>query len=276
MSMKNIISAIKYSVVFLTGLLVASTASIAQSDDEAELAKKLSNPVAALISVPLQFNYDGRIGLLDKGQKSTLNIQPVIPIRLNSEWNLISRTIMPLVSQSRIFPGSGDQSGVGDITQSFFFSPSQPTANGIIWGIGPAFILPTGSDKLLSTSQWSAGPSIVALKQTGGWTTGALVNHLWSVAETRSNAANVNLTFVQPFVSYTTADKWTFSLNTESTYNWDSQKLSVPVNVVVSKLVKFGNQPVSLFVGARYHAITPNSGPKGFGARAGIIFLFPT
>jgi hypothetical protein len=262
--------------LFLTGCVIASTTTHAQSDDDAELAKKLSNPVAALISVPLQFNYDGRIGPLDKGEKFTLNIQPVIPIKLNTEWNLISRTILPLVSQSRIFPGSGDQSGVGDITQSFFFSPSQPTASGIVWGIGPALILPTGSDKLLSTSQWSAGPSIVALKQTGGWTAGVLANHLWSFAETRSNSAYVNLTFVQPFVSYTTADKWTFTLNTESTYNWQSQKLTVPVNLSVSKLVKIGSQPVSLFVGVRYYAVSPNSGPKGFGARAGVTFLFPT
>jgi hypothetical protein len=276
MPMPNFSCAIKYSAVLFSLCVIGSTVAHAQSDDDAELAKKLSNPVAALISVPLQFNYDGRIGVLDKGQKFTLNIQPVVPIKLNSEWNLISRTILPLVSQSRIFPGSGDQSGVGDITQSFFFSPSQPSANGIVWGVGPVFILPTGSDKLLSTSQWSAGPTIVALKQTGGWTVGALANHLWSFAETRSNSANVNLTFVQPFISYTTADKWTFSVNTESTYNWQSKKLTVPVNVSVAKLVKIGNQPVSLFAGVRYYAVSPNGGPKGFGARAGLTFLFPT
>ncbi len=111
--------------------------------------------------------------------------------------------------------------------------------------------------------------------QSHGWTVGVLANHLWSFAETRSNATTVNSTFVQPFLSYTTSDQWTFALNTESTYNWQNKKLTVPVNAVVSKLVKIGPLPVQFSLGARYYALSPNGGPKGFGARAVVTFLFP-
>jgi len=256
------------------GCMGASTTASAE-DSEADLAKKLSNPVAALISVPFQFNYDGRIGPANKGNRETLNIQPVIPITLNQDWNVISRTIAPLVTQSNIFPRSGTQTGLGDVTQSFFLSPSQPGANGIVWGIGPVMLLPTGSQTLLSAHQWGAGPTVVALKQSDGWTVGVLANHIWSFASTLNNAANVNSSYVQPFISYTTADRWTFTLNTESTYNWETYKATVPINFVVSKLIKIDKLPVSLGLGVRYYAVSPNSGPKGFGARAVMTFLFP-
>jgi hypothetical protein len=267
-------------VLSLTTLgLAAASFSLpvaAQDSREAELAKKLSNPVANLISVPFQFNYNGRINPRNSGESYTLNFQPVIPIQLNHDWNLISRTILPLTSQSQIFPGSGTQRGTGDTLQSLFLSPSQPTADGLIWGLGPAISVPTGSERLLTSGQWSAGPTGVALVQKHGWTVGVLANHVWSFAETVSNAAPVNQTFVQPFISYTTHDYWTFTLNTESTYNWQTSKLSVPINFMVSKLVKIGELPVSFGVGARYYALSPESGPKGWGARASVTFLFPT
>lgn len=264
-------AAIVVAALALVG--AAPAAARAQSaESDADLAKKLSNPVAALISVPLQFNYDGQIGPINQGDRFTLNVQPVIPFSLNADWNLISRTIVPIISQSAIFPGSGSQFGAGDTTQSFFVSP---TAGGIVWGVGPVFLLPTGSQALLSAHQWGAGPTAVVLKQTGPWTVGFLANQIWSFASTSSNAGYVSSTYFQPFVSYTTADQWTFSLNTESSYNWSARQITVPLNAVVSKLVKVGGQPISLGLGVRYYAASPANGPKGFGARAVVTFLFP-
>jgi hypothetical protein len=262
----------------LAGLAIAATLAsptMAQTSGE-DLAKKLSNPVANLISVPLQYNFDRGIGPLDKGTRQTLNIQPVIPFNLTPEWNLISRTILPIVSQRDIFPRAGTQTGIGDVVQSLFLSPSSPTASGIIWGVGPVFLIPTGSDKLLSASQWGAGPTAVVLKQSGPWTIGALGNHIWSFAETRRDAGVVNNSFLNPFISYTTPDQWTFTVQSELTYDWHRDKVTMPVLAGVSKLVMFGKQPVSFSVTGKYYAVTPENGPKGFGARASMVFLFPT
>jgi hypothetical protein len=255
----------------LPALLVV-TAAWAQ-DDTQDLAKKLSNPIASLISVPFQFNYDSGYGPND-GDKAYVNVQPVIPITLNDNWNLISRTILPIAWQHDVAGPSGDQSGLGDITQSLFFSPSQPTASGIIWGVGPVFLLPTATDELLGGKKWGAGPTGVVLKQFDGWTVGMLANHIWSFAGD-SDRSDINSTFLQPFVSYTTKDAWTFTLNTESAYNWERHQWSVPINFQVSKLVVVDKQPISLFAGVRYWAVSPDSGPDGFGFRTGIALLFP-
>ena len=246
----------------------------AQSQESSEeLAKKLSNPIASLISVPFQGNYDGGYGPND-GRKYTINVQPVIPFTLNEDWNVISRTIVPIVWQSDIAGPSGDQFGLGDLTQSLFFSPKKPTASGVIWGVGPVFLLPTATNDLLGGEKWGAGPTAVVLKQSGPWTYGALANHIWSFAGD-DNRQDVNSTFLQPFISYTTKDAWTFALNTESTYNWEAEQWSVPINFTVAKLVKINKQPVSLTAGVRYWAESPVNGPDGFGARLAITFLFP-
>ena len=252
--------------------LLLAAAGAARADD-ADLAKQLSNPVASLISVPFQYNYDCGYGP-DDGCKSQLNFQPVVPISLNEDWNLISRTILPIINQDDIAGPSGTQTGLGDTTQSLFFSPKAPGPGGIIWGAGPVILLPTGTDDLLGSGKWGAGPTAVVLKQSGPWTYGILANHVWSFAGD-DDRADVNSTFLQPFLSYTTKDAWTFGVNTESTYDWTGDQWSVPLNFTVAKLVKFGNQPVSFTVGARYWAETPESGPEGWGFRGVVTLLFP-
>jgi hypothetical protein len=251
---------------------VTATRGAASSSAE-ELAKKLANPVAALISVPFQLNYDDDIGAARGGDRWQLNIQPVLPLDLNPEWNLISRTILPVVRQEEVYPGAGSQSGIGDIVQSVFFSPKAPTAGGWIWGAGPVFLLPTGSDDLLSVKKWGAGPTVVALKQDGPWTYGLLANHIWSFAG--SGRQDVSASFVQPFVSYTTPTAWSFALNTESTYDWEREQWAVPINAIVSKVTKVGDQLVSVGGGVRYWADGPESGPHGWGFRLVLTLLFP-
>lgn len=254
------------------GLFAASPAS---ADEDAQaLAKKLVNPLADLISMPFQGNWNEGIGPEGKGTQSYVNVQPVVPIHLNEDWNLISRTILPVISQNDVFPGAGSQLGLGNTQQSLFFSPVKPT-NGIIWGVGPILYLPTNTNDLLGPDKWGVGPTGVALIQNGPWTAGILANQIWSVAGDPDDT-DVNQAYLQPFLSYTTPEAWTFSLNSESTYDWLTDEWSVPVNAMVSKLTKLGGQPVSLQVGARYWLVSPDDvGPSNWGARFNVTFLFP-
>jgi hypothetical protein len=235
-----------------------------------ELAKKLSNPVASLISVPFQSNFDYRMGS-GSGWRYTLNVQPVIPIKLSPNWNLISRTIIPFIHQSKVV-GTTSQTGLGDITQSLFFSPNKTEP--LIWAVGPVFLLPTATNANLGTQKFGIGPTALALKQAHGWTYGILMNHIWSVAG-KSSRADVNSTFIQPFLSYTTKDAWTYSLNTESTYDWNGHAWSVPINPFLSKLVRFGKQPVSFGVGVKCWATAPSGGPEACSLRIVVTALFP-
>jgi len=259
------------SVVVAT-LALSFYATAQQQPSDAELATKLSNPVSAMISVPFQFNWDHEFGPDRTGHKLYLNIQPVIPTRISSDWNLISRVIVPVVNQKIPFIGDGSQSGIGDITGEFFFSPSQPRADGVIWGAGPAVLIPTSVD-FISADKWAVGPTAVVLRQAPGWTYGALVNHLWSVGGSGTN--DISSTFFQPFVAHTTKDAWTFNLDAESTYDWRAHQWTLPFNATVSKLFRIGKQPISMGVSARYYADSPSNGPHGWGARFVVTLLFP-
>jgi len=244
------------------------------SEAEQDLARQLTNPVAALVTVPLQLNYNSDIGPADDGKQWVLNVQPVIPFSLNEDWNLISRTILPIVGQQDVFPGAGSQNGLGDTVQSLFFSPAAPTAGGWIWGAGPVFLLPTGTDDLLTTDKWGIGPTAVALRQQGPWTSGLLGNHIWSVAG-NSDRRDISTTFLQPFLSFTTPTAWTFTLQSESTYDWEGSEWQVPIRGVATKVTRIGNQLVSVGGGVNYWLESADNGPEGWGLRLTMTFLFP-
>ena len=161
--------------------LLALFASPAFSDTEGELAKKLANPVASLIGLPIQANYDENVGFNDDGSYWRINVQPVIPFSIGQDWNLITRTIVPIVDQDDIPVKGMGESGHGDVVQSFFFSPKEPV-NGWVLGAGPVFLWPTATNDALGTEKWGAGPTVVALKQQGQWTFGFLGNHIESFA----------------------------------------------------------------------------------------------
>lgn len=259
------------SLYCLLGLV--SLKSIAAHDD-AGLAKQLSNPVANLISVPFQLNVDDNVGP-GNGMRTLLNVQPVIPVSLNDSTNIISRTILPFSYQHHVTADDQNQSGTGDIVQSFFYSPKAPTESGLIWGFGPVLLLPSGSDPALSGRKWGAGPTGVVLKQEGSWTYGALANHLWDYAG-NSGRSHVNATFIQPFLSYTTSDAVSFTLNSESTFDWNDDEWLVPVNFNINKVTKIGAQVIQFGVGARYWATSSDqTGPEGLGLRLNLTFLFP-
>jgi len=269
----------RLAVTLLVAVVVAVSTFATESPDSEEmnaeaLAKKLANPIAALISLPLQLNYDENIGPKDEGERWLLNIQPVVPFSLSEDWNLISRTILPVINQKNIGGNTGSQSGIGDIAQSIFFSPKEPTERGWIWGLGPVALLPTGSDDLLTADKWGLGPTAVTLKQDGPWTYGALVNHIWSVAGD-DDRMDINTTFLQPFLTYTTPGAVSITAQTESTYDWKSEQWNVPCNLVVAKVTKIGSQLVSVAAGVRYYADSTDSGPEGFGGRLILTLLFP-
>lgn len=249
-----------------TACLAAGT-SLAQDSD---IAAQLANPISSLISVPLQSNFDFGGGTGD-ALRYTLNLQPVIPIRLTDDWNLITRTILPISHFERVFPNH--RTGLGDMTQSFFFSPSKPTASSLTWGAGPVMYYPTATEGL-GQRQWGSGVTGVVLWHSGPWIYGGLANHIWSLGGTPDGSEDVNATFLQPFVNYVTPSQTTYFLNTESSYDWSRRQWTVPINAGVSQLVNLGGQHVQIGGGVRYFADSPNGG-SDWGLRLNLTFVFP-
>jgi len=269
------LSALAFAIlvgIFLAGAAFAEDEPPAASEDTAELAKKLQNPIAALISVPFQSNFEWGAGQGSKGFRYLVNVQPVIPISISENWNVISRTIVPIIHQTDTI-GPTTQDGLGDIVQSLFFSPKAPGPGGIICGAGPVLQFPSATNDFLGAGKFGVGPTAVALRQASGWTYGALVNHVWSVAGDEDRA-HVSQTFLQPFVSYTTKTYTSFGFQTESAYDWTQTKWTVPLIAPVSQVLKIAGQPISLQLAPKWYAEGPTAAPD-WGIRFAFIFLFP-
>jgi hypothetical protein len=241
---------------------------------EEELAKAAQNPVADLISLPFQNNTNFGYGSDDEIQ-NVLNIQPVVPFHLSENWNLITRTIAPLIYQPEVVEGTGDEFGLGDINLTAFFSPKSPT-KGIIWGVGPIFVFPTATDEKLGSEKWSAGPSAVALTIQGPWLYGALINNVWSFAGD-NDRDDVNAMLLQPFVNYNLPDGWYLVSSPIITANWEADSDNtwlVPVGGGVGKIFRIGNQPMNAQIQAFYNVEKPEV-VGDWTLRFQLQFLFP-
>ena len=263
---------------FFLGLVLAwPAASRAQAapppaaGETEDLAKKLANPISDLVSVPFQFNWEQGVGP-SEATRFILNVQPVMPFALNKDWNVIARAIVPLVSQPALAEGGEPAFGVSDVLASFFFSPSKP---GLIWGVGPAISLPSTSIPTLGTEKWSAGPTVVVLKQTGKVTYGALWNQVWSFSG-NTDRADVDQMFLQPFLAYQATPTLTVTLQSETTANWevDEDRWTVPINVLLAKLSSFGPFPASYQFGFGGFVEHPAIGPS-WKIRSAIVILLP-
>jgi hypothetical protein len=262
---------IRRMLVLAVGVGLASPAS-AQEQSTEELAKKAQNPIADLISLPFQSNTNFGVGPFHSPQE-ILNIQPVIPISINPDWNLITRWITPVISQPKLSPTGNEQFGIGDLNPSLFFSPAKPAE--IIWGVGPTFLLPTATDQNLGNHRWGAGPSVVVLTIQGHWLFGALANNIWSFAST-GKGSNVNQMLIQPFVNYNFPDGWYLTSSPVITADWlaDGRKWTVPVGGGFGRLFKLGEQPINTQVQVFYNVTTPRGGAK-WQARLQMQLLFP-
>ncbi len=237
------------------------------------LRKAAQNPVANLISVPVQNNNNFGIGPYDRVQ-DILNLQPVIPVKLSPNWNLITRTIQPIVWQPYTNQTTGGEFGLGDMNPSFFFSPSKPGK--FIWGVGPALVLPTATNDILGQGKLSIGPTFVLLKQPKNWTLGVLTNNVWSVAGSGSRP-DVNQFLLQYFINYNLKKGYYITWQPTMTADWmqDSpNRWVVPLGGGIGRIMKLGFQPVNLTMQFYGNAVHP-PGSSPWGVRLQIAFLFP-
>lgn len=257
----------RISLSVVSMLLLLPLAVSAQTADE--LAKQTQNPVASLISVPLQGNWDFGLGDRD-AVRTLLNVQPVMPFGVSKSTNLILRVIMPLTSQ----PGSAGSriNGLGDIVTTAFFSPAK--SGRIIWGVGPVFLLPAATNSSLGSEKFGIGPSVVALTQPGNWTVGALYNQIWSVSGA-NDRDDVNSMFLQPFANYNLGAGLSVGVAIEASANFEADEAwTAPLLLNVSKVTLLGRRPVSFALAAGPTIASPEAGAD-WRFRLAATFLFP-
>lgn len=242
-------------------------------DKKQELARDLQNPVAELISVPLQNNFDNGLGPEGKGFRYTFKLQPIIPKSLNANWNFILYPLLPYISQHDVI-GHTNQQGLGDIDIQAFFSPKNEGPGGILWGAGAIMLLPTATDDNLGLKKWGVGPSGVVLKQLGLWTAGILANHIFSFASAGNDGKNISSTNLQPFLAYTFNSGFNISLSSESIYDWQAKQWTVPVIAGISQIMPVCGHLINLGLSGSYYAQRPEESAK-WGLNFTVTFVIP-
>jgi len=243
------------------------------ADNTEALAKAAQNPIANMISLPVQNNTNFGIGPHNRTQ-NIANIQPVIPFELSEDWIVINRVIAPLVYQPFVGETSGGMFGLGDISYNAFFSPSD--SGGITWGVGPIISFPSATDSILGSGKWSAGPSAIVLAMQGKWVYGALINNIWDFAGS-SSRNHVNQMLIQPFINYNLPNGWYLSSVPIITANWkaeSSERWIVPLGGGVGKVLNIGDQPINCSVQAYSNVVKPDGGPD-WQLRLQVQLLFP-
>ncbi len=263
----------KYITKLVSVILFFSYSLLNAQESAADLAKKLANPIANLISLPFQNNTDYGIGTL-KGSRNTMNIQPVIPFKINKQLNFITRMVLPVVTQYNVTGLGNKENGLADALVSAFFSPSN-SKNGVTWGLGTVLLLPIGTNDFLTGKKFGIGPTAILLKQIGGITIGGLANQIWSVSGDK-NRADISQLFIQPFFNYNWKSGAGIGGNFEFTQNWKSNSSTVWFNPTISAVTSLGKQKTQFSIGPRFNIAAPNVGSKAdWGWRAVVVFLFP-
>lgn len=255
-------------------LVVIAEPAVAADEELFRLAKKVANPIADLVTAPVQYNWDGQIGSAEDGTTNYLRLEPVLPLHLTPEWNVITRLFMPVIEQNDVSPGSGTDYGLSGVNLSFFASPTGPVSRGLSIGLGPVVGFPASSDKL-GSEKWSLGPTAAVVWQPDGpWSMGLLTRQLWSVGGSVLEA-DINELYLQPFLSYTTKDAWTIGVESETFYYWADDEASVPINFSATKLIRLDGVALSIGPGVRYWLQNTDTGAHGWGARFTAALVFP-
>jgi len=239
---------------FIIGAVAMAASAVAEENSNSELAKAAQNPIANLISLPFQNNTDFDWGP-EKGTRNTLNVQPVWPFKISDNWNLITRTIVPIVSQPALTPGQSRKNGLGDTTFTAFFSPS--AASKLTWGVGPVVLIPTATDDRLGSDSWGLGPSVILLAMPGKWVIGSLFSQVWDVG---GSGDEISLFTWQPFINYNIRNGLYLTTAPIITANWEASsgnEWTVPLGGGVGKVFRIGNQPVNSSAQLYYNVESP-------------------
>lgn len=253
-------------------VIISPSSSAVNETESQQLAKQLQNPVASLISIPLQNNFDSGLGAGQNGHRYLLKLQPVIPSSFNNDYNIISRPIFSYINQKDIY-GATSQSGLSDTQLQIYFSPKSFKEGEMLWGAGPVLLIPTASEAVLGTEKWGIGPGIAGLKQIGPWSIGALFNHLWSFAGNASRS-DISVSYFQPFLSHSSKHGTTFGFSSETTYDWFSNKWAIPLLASASQILPIGGHYFSFSLSGVYHVESPTPISK-WGIRFSITALLP-
>ena len=276
---------------------VSVTPGESKAKEEGSLAKAAQNPIASLISLPIQWNSTPstqwapnvtvpsadpslppvRTNFKANQTQNVVNVQPVIPFKVSDGLTLVTRTIVPFISQ----PGPRGTSiqSLGDINPSVFFVPT--LKGNFTVGVGPTVVIPSATDNRLSSKRWSAGPTGVLVYTKGPIVAGGLINNIWSFAG--EDGRDVNKMLIQPFLNYNLPKGWYLTSSPIITANWnqaENKGWTVPVGAGFGRVFVLGTQPVNASLSAYYNAVKPEvAGQTLIGDwtfRAQVQFLFPT